>query len=76
MVTCWTIWKACNAAICSDCLWEDWLILSKIRALQKSIHKAFGTVCTAKNSQEVVCFPPQENAIKVNVDGSSFDNPG
>lgn len=76
VLTCWIIWRARNAVVFTDREWEDWQILSNIHSLQDSILKAFGTMVCTKKDQEVIWTPPMENVIKINVDGSSFGNPG
>lgn len=76
MTIWWSIWRTRNAEIFSDQVWNDWYLLNYIRTLHDSIVKAYGPMYSTQTIREVKWNPPPENYIKLNVDGSSFGNPG
>lgn len=76
VISCWFIWRGRNEAFFSDNQWSDWQILSKINALHAAVMKSFGSATNKNQPQLVSWIAPGEDSVKLNVDGSSFGNPG
>lgn len=74
-IICWTVWKTRCDVVLNDRMWTHWQILSQITKLQNSIVGCYGP--TEKAFVKEICWlPPHDNVVKLNVDGSSFGNPG
>lgn len=76
IVACWMIWKAINAAVFTDKNWEDWHTVNQIHVQSETIRCTLQSSASNRTQKEVIWSPPPENFIKLNVDGSSFGNPG
>lgn len=76
ILTCWFIWRSRNEQVFNDTCWPTWLIINKIKSELDIILLTFGSHPCWNNPHEVVWLPPADGSIKVNVDGSSFGNPG
>lgn len=76
VVICWSIWCARNEAIFANNNWSVWTILNKIRSHHDTITTVYGHSSLSRPTRMVQWRPPDDGAVKLNVDGSSFGNPG
>lgn len=76
VICCWFLWKSRNSEIFSDFRWPTWRILNQTHSLVASSIKAVGGQVSGRGARMVKWHPPPPNSIKINVDGSSYGNPG
>lgn len=72
--TCWVIWKTCNAFIFGANTWSLWSIINQIQNLHMDIIKVWNH--TPQHIRFVGWEAPTFPAIKLNIDGNSFENTG
>lgn len=60
----------------NDTCWPSWLVVNKIKTKLDITLKSYGSVLHRAAPREVGWYPPSNDTIKVNVDGSSLGNPG
>lgn len=73
---CWIIWKSRNAAIFNDMEWTNWYTINQVHTLHEDILHAFVAHSPTRMIKSVIWRPPPTDFCKLNVDGSSFGNPG
>lgn len=73
--SCWIIWKARNATIFQDKPWNLLNVINQIHFLFADIN----TTCLHRKLDKPTCYvgwkPLIAPSVKLNIDGSSFDNP-
>lgn len=76
LITCWFICKVQNEELFFDIPCVNWHIINPIKSQLEATIESFGSAKVGHNERLVSWIPPLGDTVKLNVDGSSFENPG
>lgn len=76
VLICWFVWRSRNAEAFSDDKWPLWRINNLIWSNMDSISIGLGSSTNMKSPRFIAWHRPEGETVKLNVDGSSFGNPG